>query len=159
MGLSELVSGRARPVLVQFHAPWCGPCKALSPRVDSVATEFADTVDLERIDVDAHPDLAKEAGVRGVPTLVVFRDGKEIRRHTGTLDREGLRTLFRSPLDEESASRPVDGSAWPTLWKFLFAMVVLAASGQIPSIEWTRWIGMGMLVWAMRDLCPACRTR
>jgi len=156
--LAEKLAGRERPVVVQFHATWCGPCKALAPRVRAMEAEFEGRVDVVRVDVDAEADLAKDAGVRGVPTLVAFKDGTEVRRNSGAVDDEGLRTFFRSALGEVPASKPVGKPAWHLAAKIGGALLFLYAAGRIPSIEWTRWIGFGLLFWAMRDFCPSCRT-
>lgn len=158
MTLAERIGARERPVVVQFHAPWCGPCKALHPLVERLETEFAGRVDVVRIDVDAEPGLAREAKVRGVPTLVAFRDGAEIRRHAGALSLEALRTFFRSALGEIPATAPVGAPAWHLAAKVGGAAALLVLAGQIPSLDWIRWVGLGVLFWAMRDLCPACRT-
>lgn len=144
--------------MVQFHATWCGPCKALAPKVSAMEKEFDGKVDVVRIDVDAEPGFAKEAGVRGVPTLVAYRDGIEIRRHGGNMDKEGLRTFFLSATGDAKASAPVGRPAWHLAAKIGGALLFLYAAGRIPSIEWVRWIGMGLLFWAMRDFCPSCRT-
>lgn len=157
MSLKDRLQLHSRPVVVQFHAPWCGPCKAISPLVEATAKEFADAVDVERIDVDAEPSLAQEAGVRGVPTLVVFHEGTEIRRHAGMLDREGLRTLFRSATDRDAATTKIGKPAWHLAAKIGGAATLLILSGQFPSAGWTKWIGIGLLFWAMREMCPSCQ--
>jgi len=156
--LAEKLAGRERPVVVQFHATWCGPCKALAPRVEAMEAEFQGQVEVVRVDVDREPDIAKDAGVRGVPTLVAFKDGAEVRRNSGAMDNDGLRTFFRSALGEVSASVPVGKPAWHLAAKIGGALLFLYAAGRIPSIGWTRWIGFGLMFWAMRDFCPSCRT-
>lgn len=157
MTLEERIGGESLPVVVQFHAPWCGPCKAISPHVDAVAKEFQGRVEVVRVDVDVQPELAREAGVRGVPTLVVYRDGAEVRRHSGMLGREGLATLFRSALDQASSAEPVGRPKWRLAAKLGGAFALLVLSSQIPSLDWTKWVGMGLLFWGMREMCPACQ--
>lgn len=157
MTLEERIGNVSRPVVVQFHAPWCGPCKAISPHVDAVAKEFEGRVDVVRVDVDAEPELAREAGVRGVPTLVAYRGGAEVRRHSGMLGRDGLATLFRSALDEAPSTAPVGKPRWHLAAKLGGAFGLLVLSSQIPSLDWTKWVGMGLLFWGMREMCPACQ--
>lgn len=157
MTLGELIGDNSRPVVVQFHAPWCGPCKAISPHVDAVAKEFEGRVDVVRVDVDAQPELAREAGVRGVPTLVVYRDKAEIRRQSGMLGRDGLETLFRSAAGEVPPGQPVGRPRWHLAAKLGGAFALLVLSSRIPSLDWTKWIGMGLLFWGMREFCPSCQ--
>ncbi|MEM9469585.1 MAG: thioredoxin, partial [Pseudomonadota bacterium] len=64
------------PVMVDFWAEWCGPCKALSPIVDEVANENAGKVKVVKINIDENPDAPMKYGVRGIPTLMVFKDGE-----------------------------------------------------------------------------------
>ena len=82
-------------VLVDFTAAWCPPCKALSPIVARIADETWGRVLVASVDVDACPDLAAKFRIRGMPTLVVFRDGREIARRTGLTNEEGIRALLR----------------------------------------------------------------
>jgi thioredoxin 1 len=71
------------PVLVDFHATWCGPCKMLAPVVEEIALERKGTLKVVKCDVDAAQAMAAKFDVRSVPTLIVFRDGKEVRRRVG----------------------------------------------------------------------------
>lgn len=71
------------PVLVDFTATWCGPCKALSPIVDQVATEFVGKVKVGKLDIDDAPMTASKFGVRGVPTLMVFKNGQRAAQLVG----------------------------------------------------------------------------
>jgi thioredoxin 1 len=64
------------PVLVDFWAEWCGPCKAMAPVLESIATKFEGRVRVVKVDIDANPELGVKYGVRGIPTLMVFENGK-----------------------------------------------------------------------------------
>lgn len=85
-------------VLVDFGAPWCGPCKALEPLLEKLGEEMADRLTVVKVDVDATPDLAAELGVMSVPTLMLFRDGKKVAGRTGAPSASQLRELVESAL-------------------------------------------------------------
>lgn len=82
-----------RPVLVDFWADWCMPCRMLSPVVDEVASEKAD-VKVCKINVDEQPELASKFGVMSIPTLVVFKNGQAVRRSVGVIPKDGVIALF-----------------------------------------------------------------
>ncbi len=79
-----------RLVLVDFFATWCGPCRAMIPMLDDVQAELGDRLHIEKIDVDEHTSLAVKQRVMGVPTLILFRRGKELWRHPGELTKAAL---------------------------------------------------------------------
>jgi thioredoxin 1 len=87
--LADLVD-RHDVVLVDYYADWCGPCKMLEPTVESLA---ADGVVVAKVDVDANQSLARERGIRGVPTLELYADGEQVERLSGVQDEGTLRTL------------------------------------------------------------------
>ena len=71
------------PVLVDFWASWCMPCKMLAPVVDELATDFAGKVKVAKVDVDKNQGLAAQFSIRGIPALLIFKDGKEVDRIVG----------------------------------------------------------------------------
>lgn len=70
-------------VLVDFWAPWCGPCRAIAPTLEKLAEEFGDTVSITKVNTDDYPELAQEFEVMGIPALFVLKDGEIIDRFTG----------------------------------------------------------------------------
>ena len=73
------------PVLVDFHAQWCGPCKAMAPALDQVATELAGKVKVVKVDVDENPAVTGKYGIRAMPTLILFKGGQVAAQHTGAI--------------------------------------------------------------------------
>ncbi|MDR1683717.1 MAG: thioredoxin [Candidatus Symbiothrix sp.] len=78
----ELVKGD-KPVVVDFWAEWCGPCKMISPFVDALATEYEDKVVIGKVNVDENEDLSLEYGIRSIPTLLFFKGGQLVDKHVG----------------------------------------------------------------------------
>ena len=78
---------------MDFYADWCGPCRAMAPALESFDAE-QDAIRVVKVNVDEHPDLAAQYGVRSIPTLVAFRDGAEINRAVGVSQKQDLARLF-----------------------------------------------------------------
>jgi thioredoxin 1 len=79
------------PVLVDFWAEWCGPCKMIAPALDELAGEFADKLTVAKVNVDDNPMTPNTYGVRGIPTLILFKDGKPAAQQVGALPKSRLR--------------------------------------------------------------------
>ncbi len=86
----DIVMKNDKPVLVDFWAPWCVPCKALAPTLDELAEEYAEEMEVVKVDIEANPALATRFGVRGIPLLMVVKDGAELARTFGTISRSRL---------------------------------------------------------------------
>jgi len=80
----------AQPVLVDFWAPWCGPCRAIAPELEAVAQSANGNAVVAKVNVDEHPELAEEFGVSSIPNLIVFKEGKPVRQLIGFHDRKQL---------------------------------------------------------------------
>ena len=88
------VEGADVPVLVDFFATWCGPCKMLAPTLDQVAAEVAGRAKVVKVDIDASPDLAQRFGVMSVPTLAVFKDGKLVNQAVGVQPKQNILSMI-----------------------------------------------------------------
>jgi len=91
----ELISSET-PVLVDFHADWCGPCKMMAPILKQVKEEMKDTVKIIKIDVDKNQPLAATYQVRGVPTLLLFKNGKQLWRQSGVVQKHEIVQMIQS---------------------------------------------------------------
>lgn len=88
------VINNPRPVLVDFYADWCGPCKAQAPILEAFSGDYEGKVDFVKVDVDKNTELSKQYGVRSIPTLVIFKDGNAVNTHVGLSDRKALSALL-----------------------------------------------------------------
>jgi thioredoxin 1 len=86
------------PVLVDFWAPWCGPCKALGPTVDAVATELAGKVKVGKLNTDENQQTAMRFGIRSIPTLLVFKGGKVVDQRVGGLSKPDLLKMLSAQI-------------------------------------------------------------
>lgn len=86
------------PVLVDFWAEWCGPCKMIAPVLDEIATEYAGKLKVCKVDVDANPDIPPKFGIRGIPTLILFKGGSAEATKVGALSKSQLVDFIKEVL-------------------------------------------------------------
>ena len=94
---SEVLSA-AGPVVVDFWAEWCGPCKAMSPLVDQLADELGEKIKVVKVNIDESPNAPTKYGVRGIPTFMVFRDGQVVDTRVGSMSKGQLNEWVQSVL-------------------------------------------------------------
>lgn len=82
-------------VLVDFWAEWCGPCRMIAPVLEQIADEYSSNVKVAKLDVDANPQTSMKYGVQSIPTMIVFKDGKEVDRLIGYMPKERLLTRIK----------------------------------------------------------------
>jgi len=88
----ELIQSR-EPILVDFWAPWCGPCRAMAPTLEAVAEKFAGAAKVYKMNVDDNPSAPPRFNVKGIPTLILFKDGREASRLVGLSSKEQIEAL------------------------------------------------------------------
>lgn len=93
--IDELLASE-QPVLVDFWAPWCGPCKMLSPTVDEVADEYADRVVVAKCNVDDADEVSMRFRIRNIPTLLFFKGGEMVQRLVGVVSKEEIESVLKS---------------------------------------------------------------
>jgi len=86
------------PVLVDFWAEWCGPCKAIGPSIEQIASEYTGKAKVYKVDVDSEGDLAQRYGIMSIPALVVFKGGKEVDRMVGAAPKPQIAALIERAL-------------------------------------------------------------
>jgi thioredoxin 1 len=83
-----------KPVLVDFWAEWCAPCRMLAPTVEAVATQYGESATVVKLNVDDNPATASGYGIKGIPTLILFKQGKEVERMVGATSRDSISRII-----------------------------------------------------------------
>ncbi|MCU0238619.1 MAG: thioredoxin [Pyrinomonadaceae bacterium] len=87
------VLGSDKPVLVDFWAEWCGPCRMIAPAVEAVAEKYAGKAEVVKMNVDENMNVPQQFGIRGIPTLILFKGGQEVERVVGAVSKEAMEKM------------------------------------------------------------------
>ncbi len=107
---SQDVLKSEKPVLLDFWAEWCGPCKAIGPLLDEIATEYVDRVRVAKINIDENPQTPPKFGIRGIPTLILFKNGTVEAQKVGALSKSQLKAFLDSNLPIAQLATARDGN-------------------------------------------------
>jgi thioredoxin 1 len=152
----EKLKQNPRPVVVDLWAPWCGPCKMVKPILEKLAEEYEGRVDLWQINADDSQELMNELKVYGIPTLIVYREGRETMRQVGAKPASALQNLFET-LATGAVPAPASLSSSARFLR-LGAGLAIAALGWTTQFSWALLIIGGLLMFsAVYDRCPIWR--
>jgi thioredoxin len=156
----ERLKQNPRPVVVDFWAPWCGPCRLIEPVLKKMGADYAERVDVWKVNADEQPDLLRSLHINGIPTLVAYHNGQEVARRPGAASPAALSPLFEAALSGDNSVQP--GLTSTNRLLRLVAgtgLMIVAFQGHFTGLYWVV-AGLGALVAfsAVYDRCPIYRS-
>jgi len=141
-----------RPIIVEFWAPWCGPCKMMAPSLKQASEDFDGKVDLWKINADQDPEILQKLGVRGIPTMIGFFEGKEIARKTGAMTPDNVNAFFSAVAEQKPFIRNL------TVVERVIRLLVAAAVALVAWLNgpayWLFGVAAVIAFTAVYDRCP-----
>lgn len=145
------IAATAKPMVVDFWAPWCAPCRMTKPILDKLALEYKDRVDFLPINADESREILEEYHITGIPTVMAFRNGELATRITGARDESGYRALFSALASGEQVNIPM--RAFDRLLRLGAGFVVIII-GIVTTTWWLSVLGGVIAFLGIYDRCP-----
>jgi thioredoxin len=150
------VKNNPRPLILDIWAPWCMPCRAMAPAFEKTRQKYTGTVDILKINADESPDVLKNLGVMGIPTLIGFYEGKEILRRTGVQSAGQLDFLFDATLHQRIPAIIPPAPA-TRIFRSAAGLVLMAIGWSLGQSLLLMGIGAVIIFSAFYDRCPIYR--